>query len=148
MKAKTMDDCFILFRDLYDVRESCEQNLKKIVLLFIEKKPSLEEILIFSKLRREYECDKNIYTYISAYIWLGLLNAQRVYNKHHNIYGVEYLNVVRSHCSELLAPTFEYPRDSFLNKENLNVSNSMLLFPRQVFKNFLFYYENLQNRFS
>ncbi len=111
--SKSIEDFTILFDYIYDIRSSCEENMRRFVHIFLRTyEPSLKECEDFSLMRQLLcsRCSKHYY--VSTFLWLTILNARSVINCKNKVYdcciGVELLLVIRSHVQDLMAHTWKY----------------------------------------
>ena len=111
--SKSIEDFTILFDYIYDIRDSCEENMKRFVNIFLRTyEPSLKECEDFS-LMRLLLCSRHSKDYyVSTFLWLTILNARSVMNCNNKVYdcciGVESLLAIRSHVQDLMAHTWNY----------------------------------------
>ena len=107
--------CCDAFWHIFDIRETCENNLRAAVrAILAEGLPSLQEIELVSNTRRECEDNSDDTVYAATFMWIVMLNAHRcVYLDLRNpipqeVVGLEYLCQLRAkNCAYLVAPTYD-----------------------------------------
>ena len=95
----------ILFSTIFDIRDTCEMNLRRLTGIFLESTPSISTLTRLGRMRTREELIARE-AYVITFFWMACLNAYRLLTSETDLIGIAHMNWLRSNDASLLAPTY------------------------------------------